>query len=432
MITAGPVCYRTLEYPNSHQIETYEKIGGYQVIRKIIEQKTKPETIIESLKQSGLCGKGGAAFPSGLKLSFMPKEPKPNQYLVCNSDEGEPGTSKDRFILSENPHQLLEGLLIAAYAIGASVAYNYLRGEFHLPFQRMEQALNDARKKGYIGQNIFGSSISINIHNVTGAGSYIVGEETAMLESLEGKRAYPRAKPPFPAVSGLYGCPTTINNTETIASIPVILEKGPQWYKNYHSENSGGTKIFCVSGHVNEPKIMELPLGLPFKDILEKAGGVRNGNQLKAVIPGGSSMKILPRDIIMNTDMNYENLKQAGSAIGTGAIIVLDETTCMVDTLKCLMNFYKHESCGQCTPCREGTPWIYRTIVDIVERRATISAVESLIRIANNIEGKTICAFGEAVAWPVTSFLKHFSDEFIYYIEHGHSMVKQEGNHVRK
>ena len=423
MIKAGPVCYRTLSEDKSYTLDAYLKIGGYQAFKKIIREKIPRSDVIEEIKTSGIVGRGGAGFPTGLKMSFMSQDSKQTKYLVCNSDEGEPGTSKDRFILAQNPHQLIEGMLIAAYAIGASVIYNYLRGEFIIPFERMESALKESTEAGLVGDRILGSDQSIQLHNVLGAGSYIVGEETAMLESLEGKRAYPRAKPPFPANEGLYGCPTTINNTETLASIPVIMEKGGDWYRNYHSKDSGGTKIFCISGHVNKPCVVELPLGLPFTEILDIAGGVHHGRQLKAVIPGGSSMKVLPADIILKTNMNYKDLQEAGSSLGTGAVIVMDDQTCMVDTLHCLMNFYKHESCGQCTPCREGTPWIYRILCDIMAKKARLDDVYALTRIAKNIEGKTICAFGEAVAWPVTSFLKHFSEEFIYFVNHGRSMV---------
>lgn len=417
------VCYRTLELFEPWTLAAYESIGGYQVLKKIFKEKTPPNEIIQIIKTSALRGRGGAGFPTGLKWSFISRDVPGQKYIICNSDESEPGTFKDRDILRYNPHQLFEGMMIACYVIGASVAYNFLRGEFWEPLQRCEYALEEARQAGYIGKNVLGSGIDIEIFNHYSAGAYICGEETALMDSLEGKRPYPRFKPPFPANYGLYGCPTNINNTETYASIPVILEKGAQWFADLGPPKNGGTKIFCVSGHVNNPGNFEMPLGTPFSDLLEMAGGVWNGAQLKAVIPGGSSMPVLPADIIMKTNMDYDSIMQAGSMLGSGGVIVMDENTCMVRALERIAKFYRHESCGQCTPCREGTGWIYRLVSRIESGQGTMADLECLGKVAKNIEGRTICAFGEAVAWPVSGFLKHFYDEFKYHIEHKQCMV---------
>lgn len=421
------VCYRVLGQENSWTLPVYEQAGGYQVWRKIVQEKTPPSSLIAAIKASVLRGRGGAGFSTGIKMGFIPDDAPMPRYLVCNSDEGEPGTCKDTNILMYNPHQLLEGMLIACYAQGMQTAYNYLRGEFMHQFHRMEQALADAKAARLLGDDILHSGLSIHIHNILGAGSYIVGEETAMLESLEGKRAMPRNKPPFPAVYGLYGQPTTINNTETLASLPVILEKGPEWFSQLGCEHSGGTKIFCVSGHVQKPGVFECPMGIAFKDLLAMAGGVRKGRKLKAVIPGGSSMKILPAEVMMQVTMDYDSLRDAGSALGSGGVIVMDDTTCMVDALACISRFYYDESCGQCTPCREGTGWIMRLVAKIKRGEAEPSDIALLDDIASKVEGRTICAFGEAFAWPVRSFIAHFYDEFAYYIKHKRSMVKSVG-----
>lgn len=407
------VCYRGIDKDESWTLKAYEAIGGYQQIRKIIAEKTPPEEIVETLKKSGLRGRGGAGFPTGLKWSFISRDVPGQKYLIVNSDESEPGTCKDREILQRNPHQLLEGMLIGCYTIGASVGYNFLRGEFWLPFERCEQALKEAIDAGYIGKNIFGSDISIDLFNHRTAGAYICGEETALMNSLEGKRGMPRLKPPFPANYGLYGKPTNINNAESVASVPVILEKGAEWFAGLGPEKNGGTKIFCVSGHVNNPGNFELPLGTPFKTLLALAGGVRNGRKLKAVIPGGSSMPVLPADIIMDANMDYDSMMKAGSMLGSGGIVVMDDTTCMVKVARRVAQFYKHESCGQCTPCREGSGWVYKLLCAIEAGTADESDVDRLLKTANNIEGKTICVFGEAISWPVKGFLRHFRQEFV-------------------
>ena len=417
------VCYRTLHLPESWTLQTYESVGGYQVFKKILREKTPPDEIIQILKDSGLRGRGGAGFPAGLKWSFVKRDLPGQKYVLCNSDESEPGTFKDRDILRFNPHQVIEGIAIACYVMNATVGFNFLRGEFWEPFNRCEQALNEAREAGYIGKNIMGSDIDIEIHNHTSAGAYICGEETALMNSLEGKRGWPRYKPPFPATYGLYGRPTNINNTETYASVPVILEKGAKWFSELGVQNSGGSKIFSVSGHVQKPGNFEVSMGIPFADLLALAGGMKNGAKLKAVIPGGTSMPVLPAEIMMKTNMDYDSLMKAGSMLGSGGVIVMDESTCMVKALARISKFYMHESCGQCTPCREGSGWVYRLVQKIEDGNASMSDLDQLAKAAKNIEGRTICAFGEAAAWPVAGFLRHFREEFEYHIHHKKCLV---------
>lgn len=417
------VCYRTLQHAEPWTLDTYESLGGYQLLRRILQEKTPAEQIINELKEASLRGRGGAGFPTGLKWSFMSPSVKGPKYVVCNADESEPGTCKDRDILRYNPHQLIEGMIIAGYAMGCSAGYIYIRGEFTEPFARCEAALQEAKNLGLIGKNILNSGFDFELHNAIGAGAYICGEETALLNSLEGKKGFPRFKPPFPANVGLYGRPTTVNNVETLASVPLILEKGAKWFLELGKPNNGGTKIFSVTGHVNKPGNYEVPLGIPFSELLEMAGGVRNGNKLKAVIPGGSSMPILPADIIMQTNMDYDSLMKAGSMLGTAAVIVMDETTCMVKALECISKFYMEESCGQCTPCREGTGWLHRVIHRIEHGQGKPEDLDNLVRVAKNIEGRTICALGEAAAWPVGAFMKHFRQEFAYHIQNKKCMV---------
>ncbi|GAB4391662.1 MAG: NADH-quinone oxidoreductase subunit NuoF [Gammaproteobacteria bacterium] len=419
------VCYRTFAYEQPWTLAVYEtKVGGYQQWRKILHEKPDPVELIEAIKISALRGRGGAGFPTGLKWSFMNRDKPVQKYLVCNSDESEPGTCKDRKIIELNPHQIIEGMAIAAYTMGITVGYNYLRGEFAgLPFERFQAALDEAYEAGLLGKNILGSGIDFDLYGHLGAGAYICGEETALLESLEGKPGKPRFKPPFPANFGLYGKPTTVNNTETFASIPVILEKGADWFAQLGPVKNGGTKIFSVSGHVNKPGNYEIPLGTPFPVLLEMAGGVLDGAKLKAVIPGGTSMPVLPADIMMDTNMDFDSIQKAGSMLGSGAVIVMHEHTCMVKALEWVSDFYMIESCGQCTPCREGTGWIARTVHRIERGQASLNEIELLRSVAKNIEGRTICAFGEAAAWPVAGFLKHFHDEFVYHVEHKKCMV---------
>ena len=418
------VCLNTLHYEQPWSYENYLKAGGYQAWRRILAEKMPRETVIDMVKQSALRGRGGAGFPTGLKWSFMPRSAPGQKYILCNSDESEPGTCKDRDLLRYNPHAVVEGLAIACYATNSTVAYNYLRGEFHHePFERFEQALEEAYEHGWLGRDIQGSGVDVEIHTALGAGAYICGEETALMESLEGKKGQPRFKPPFPANFGLYGKPTTINNTETYASVPAIIRNGPEWFLGLGKPNNGGPKIFSVSGHVARPGNYEIRLGTPFKDLLELAGGVRGGRKLKAVIPGGSSMPVLPADVMMGCTMDYDSLQKAGSGLGSGAVIVMDETTCMVSACRRIARFYYAESCGQCTPCREGTGWMYRMLTRIVEGGASIDDVHLLKAAAGQIEGHTICAFGEAAAWPVQGFLRHYWNEFEYFVTHKRSIV---------
>ena len=417
MIELNQVCYRTLHLPEPWSLASYLSVGGYSSLRRILTEQTPPQQIIDELKLSALRGRGGAGFPTGLKWSFMNRNAPIQKYVVCNSDEGEPGTCKDRDILRYNPHQLIEGMIIAGYVIGATVGYNYIRGEFWEPFERTEAALREAYEAGFLGKNILGSGIDFDLYNHLGAGAYICGEETALLNSLEGKKGQPRFKPPFPANYGLYGKPTTINNTETFASVPVIMEKGGDWFLKLGKPNNGGTKCFSVSGHVNNPGNFEVPLGTSFKTLLELAGGVREGRRIKAVIPGGTSMPVLPGDVMMTLDMDYDSIQKAGSGLGSGAVIVMDDTTCMVSALYRISEFYMDESCGQCTPCREGTGWLVRLLHRIKEGHGTPGDVEKLVNVANSIEGRTICALGEAAAWPVQSFVKHFRHEFESFIQ---------------
>ncbi len=423
MVELNQVCYRTLHLSDPWTLSTYLSIGGYTVWKRILQEQTSPQLIIDALKTSALRGRGGAGFPTGLKWSFMKREDPIQKYVVCNSDEGEPGTCKDRDILLYNPHQIIEGMAIAGYVMGATVGYNYIRGEFWLPFQRMEAALKESYKAGFLGTNVLNSGFDFNLYNHLGAGAYICGEETALLNSLEGKKGLPRFKPPFPANRGLYSKPTTINNTETFASVPVILDKGAEWFLQLGKPNNGGTKCFSISGHVNKPGNFEIPLGTPFKVLLNLAGGIRDGHKIKAVIPGGTSMKVLPGDVMMRLDMDFDSLQKAGSGLGSGAVIVMDETTCMVDALLRISEFYMDESCGQCTPCREGTGWMVRLLHRIKEGHGEKGDVERLMNVANKIEGRTICAFGEAAAWPVQSFIKHFYREFDHFIKHKRSIV---------
>lgn len=423
---ANEVCFATLQFEDEPwSYEHYLKVGGYQAWRKILQEKIPQEKVIEEVKASGLRGRGGAAFPTGLKWSFMPRNAPVQKYLVCNSDESEPGTCKDRDILRFNPHALVEGMAIACYAMGATVGYNYMRGEFmDEPAQRFEQALKEAYANGYLGQNILGSGVSIDLYPSLGAGAYICGEETALLNSLEGGRGLPRFKPPFPANFGLYGKPTTINNTETLSSVPSIMRNGGKWFADMGVPNSGGVKVFSVSGHVNRPGNFEIPMGTPFSALLEMAGGVRGGKKLKAVIPGGSSVPVVPADAMMQANMDYDSIVAAGSMLGSGAVIVMDETTDMVEALRRISRFYFSESCGQCTPCREGTGWLYRMLTRIVDGQGTYEDLAKLDDVASKIEGRTICALGDAAAMPVRSFLKHFRPEFEYYVENKRSMVR--------
>ncbi|WP_085315072.1 NADH-quinone oxidoreductase subunit NuoF [Derxia lacustris] len=405
-------------------LSEYEQRGGYQALRKVLSSMTQDQVIAE-LKASALRGRGGAGFPTGLKWSFMPRTFPGQKYLVCNTDEGEPGTFKDRDILRFNPHIVIEGMAIAAYAMGVTVGYNYIHGEIWEVYDRFERALEEARAAGYLGDNLLGSGFNFQLHAHHGFGAYICGEETALLESLEGKKGQPRFKPPFPASFGLYGKPTTINNTETFAAVPWIIRNGGDAYLASGKPNNGGTKIFSVSGDVNLPGNYEIPLGTPFSKLLELAGGMRDGKKLKMVIPGGSSAPVVPADIIMESTMDYDSIAKAGSMLGSGAVIVMNETRCAVKSLERLSYFYFEESCGQCTPCREGTGWLYRMVHRIEHGAGRLEDLDELDRIAGNIMGRTICALGDAAAMPVRGFLKHYRDEFAYHVENKKCLVPQ-------
>ena len=426
------VCFKNIDKENPSSLATYEAHGGYKVWRKILNGEMTPDEIITELKTSGLRGRGGAGFPTGLKWSFMPRNQEGQKYVVCNSDEGEPGTCHDRDILRYNPHSVIEGMAIAGFVMNASMGYNYIRGEFMEPYYRFEEALKAAYETGLLGKNLKGSSVSFDLYTHLGAGAYICGEETALLESLEGKKGQPRFKPPFPANVGLYGKPTTINNTETFASVPEILSKGGQWFADLGVENSGGTKCFSVTGNIKKPANFEVPMGTPFSKLLELAGGLKEGRKLKAVIPGGSSTPILTADTAMQMTMDYDSIANAGSMLGAGSVIVMDDTTCMVKTLTRLAHFYYDESCGQCTPCREGTGWLYRMLQRILDGNGKKEDLDLLLSVGDKIMGNTICALGDAAATPVESFIKHFREEFEYYIEHGKSMVETKPNLIEE
>ncbi|MCX7278609.1 MAG: NADH-quinone oxidoreductase subunit NuoF [Burkholderiales bacterium] len=411
----SPQIFANLDGSN-WRLKDYEARGGYQALRKILGKDggegLTQDQVIATVKESALRGRGGAGFPTGLKWSFMPRQFPGQKYLVCNSDEGEPGTCKDRDIMQYNPHIVIEGMAIAAYAMGISVGYNYIHGEIFGTYERFEEALEEARSAGLLGNNILGSNYSFQLHASHGFGAYICGEETALLESLEGKKGQPRFKPPFPASFGLYGKPTTINNTETFAAVPWIIRNGGQAYLECGKPNNGGTKIYSVSGDVERPGNYEIPMGTPFSKLLELAGGVRKGRTLKAVIPGGSSAPVLPADIIMQCTMDYDSIAKAGSMLGSGAVIVMDDSRSMVESLLRLSYFYSHESCGQCTPCREGTGWMWRVIDRIWRGEGKATDLDLLNSVADNIQGRTICALGDAAAMPVRAMIKHFRPEF--------------------
>ena len=417
-IRINELCYSTLSSDKPNTFETYVDQGGYSTWKKIVSSSMNKKEIIELVLKSGLRGRGGAGFPTGRKWSFINQDSEDIKYLVCNADESEPGTCKDRDILRYNPHALIEGMLIASYAIGAEVSYCYLRGEFiDDVYSTFKTALNDAYDNKLIGKNILNSNINIELHDLIGAGAYIVGEETAMLESIEGKKGFPRFKPPFPAVKGLFGRPTIINNVETLASIPKIIENGPEWFNSVGTKDSPGFKCFSVSGHVNKPGNYEIPLGTPFKKLLELAGGMKNGKKIKAVIPGGSSVPVVPGEIMLETNMDYESITKAGSLLGSGAVIIMDEDTNMVEVIHRIARFYYSESCGQCTPCREGTGWMYKIIDKILKGNGTLEDLKTLESIPNMISGSTICALGDAAAMPVESFIKNYKEEFLNYIK---------------
>lgn len=411
------ICLRTqgLKQPNS--IATYQSIGGYEQIKKILKNKIKPEVLLEEIKISGLRGRGGAGFSTGIKWSFMPRHYDGIKYLVCNSDEGEPGTFKDRDILRYNPHQIIEGMLIGAYIMNTEVGFNYIHGEIWKEYELFEKAIVEAREAGFLGKNILKSGFNFDLHAFHGFGAYICGEETALIESIEGKKGQPRFKPPFPATYGIYGKPTNVNNTETFASIPWIIENGGHAFMSHGVQNSGGTKIFSVSGHVERPGNYEIELGMPFIKLLNEAGGVWKNRKLKAVIPGGPSTAVLPAEKILNATLDYDGFIKIGSSLGAGSMIIMDDQTCMVKILQRLSYFFYEESCGQCTPCREGTGWLYRIITRIINGRGTAKDLDLLTDVSTNIAGRTICALGDAASIPVISFIRNFREDFERYIK---------------
>jgi NADH-quinone oxidoreductase subunit F len=406
-----PILLRARGTPDSRSIESYLAAGGYASLVKALD--TDPAEVIEEVKKSGLRGRGGAGFPTGIKWGFVPKDsPKP-KYLICNADESEPGTFKDREIIHVDPHMLIEGIVISSYAIGANVCYIYIRGEFHLEAQFLETAIAEAKEKGYLGTDVLGKGYELEIYVHRGAGAYICGEETALIESIEGKRGQPRLKPPFPAVVGVFGCPTVVNNVETLACVPHIIERGGDWYAAIGTERSTGPKLFSVSGHVNKPGVYEVALGTTFREIIyDICGGIPDDRELKAFIPGGSSCPILPADKV-DIASDFESVAEAGSMLGSGGLIVMDDTVDMVWALENLLTFYAHESCGQCTPCREGSDWALDVVRRIRRGYGRPEDLETLLRIARYAsQGMTICPLGDAFCEPIRSFLTHFRNEF--------------------
>jgi NADH-quinone oxidoreductase subunit F len=413
-----PILIKHVCEPHSATLDFYVQHDGYEGLRAALAKK--PDEIIEMVKASGLRGRGGAGFPTGMKWQFVDKKVEP-RYIACNADESEPGTFKDHLLMERNPHLLIEGCAIGCYAIGAKVAYIYIRGEFYHVQQVLEDELAKARAAGLVGRNIFGSGFDCEIYVHRGAGAYEAGEETALIESLEGKRAQPRLKPPFPAVAGLYGCPTAVNNVETLCNVPFVIERGAEWFAKLGPEKNGGPKLFCISGHVKRPGTFEASMDVTLRELIYDerfAGGIRDGKRLKAVIPGGSSVPVLLPDQI-DVPASFDGIAKAGSLLGSAGVIVMDETTCMVWTAENLLHFYKHESCGKCTPCREGCDWLFRLLHKIEMGEGQPRDLELLLSVANNINGKTLCAFGDAAATPVLSTIKTFRDEYEAHIREG-------------
>ncbi len=418
-----PILSKRFRVKDSIKIETYLKGGGYKAAEKALKTM-KPEQIVEEVKTSNLRGFGGAGFPAGMKWGFLPKDRKKPVYLAVNADEGEPGTFKDRYILERDPHLLIEGILITCYAIQSHKAYVYIRGEYVQPARILQQAVDEAYSKGVLGKNIFGTGFDLEILIHLGAGAYICGEETALLESLEGKKGFPRLKPPFPAIVGLFQCPTIINNVETLACLPTIVEKGGKFFSDLGCEKNGGTHLYSVSGHVGRPGIYELPMGTSLKDLIFRyAGGIREGRLLKAVVPGGMSAAVLKADEI-EVGLDYESLKKVKTMLGSAGIIVMDETVCMVEALLVTARFFAHESCGQCSPCREGTGWYYKVVKRIYEGKGRMEDLDTLLHIASNMAGNTICAFADGAAMPFSSYPVKFREEFVHHIESGRCELK--------
>lgn len=421
-----PILSRNFGTPEAWKLSVAEPRGAYQTAKKVLTTM-KPDEVTNAVLAANLRGLGGAGFPTGKKWQFLPKDGAKPVYLVVNADEGEPGTCKDRYILERDPHQMIEGIIISAFAIRSKKAYVYIRGEYVTPFKNLQSAVDEAYAKGYLGKNVFGSGWDVDLVVHRGAGAYICGEETALLNSLEGGRGYPRLKPPFPAIAGLFGCPTIVNNVETLACVPHILKNGPEWFAKLGSAGNGGTHLFSLSGHVNHPGVYELPMGVPLREIIyTHGGGIPGGKRLKAVIPGGISAKILTAAEI-DVNMDYDSLRNAGTMLGSAGIMVMDETTCMVKMLYYATKFFSHESCGQCSPCREGTGWAHKIVTRIYRGEGSVKDLDSLLTIAKNMEGKTICVFADAAAWPIQSYIGKFRKEFEDYITQnkGASVAKQ-------
>lgn len=411
-----PVLLKSVNVQDGHLLSTYEAGGGYRGLHKALKEHT-PDEIIDLIKRSNLRGRGGAGFPTGMKWSFVPKRADKPKYLCCNADEGEPGTFKDRIVMERDPHQLVEGMAISAYAIGAEVAYVYVRGEYVLAIRRLEQAIAEAKAKGYLGTRILGSDFNFVVHVHCGAGAYICGEETAMLDSLEGKRAQPRLKPPFPAVAGLYASPTVINNVETLVCVPHIVARGPDWFRGIGSEKSPGPKLYCVSGQVRMPGLYELPMGIPLRELVEDhAGGPPAGRKIKAVIPGGVSAPVIPEKGL-DVGMDFDSLAAAGTMLGSAGVIVVDDTTCMVKVATRIIEFFHHESCGKCTPCREGLNWVVKVLRRIEAGEGAPGDMEQLDMLCKGIFGNTFCALGDGAAMGLRASLAHFREEFVAHIE---------------
>ncbi|HAG50590.1 MAG: NADH oxidoreductase (quinone) subunit F [Deltaproteobacteria bacterium GWC2_42_51] len=416
-----PILLKNINTADSHRIDVYLKNEGYKALSSAL--KMQPDTIIQTLKDSGLRGRGGAGFSTGLKWSFITKDPTIAKYLCCNADEGEPGTFKDRAIIEKDPHELIEGMIIACYAIGAAAAYIYIRGEFAFGANRLEEALSEAYQKGFLGKNILGSDFNCDIYVHRGAGAYICGEETALLESIEGRRGQPRIKPPFPAQVGLFGKPTVINNVETLACVPHIINKGAKWFASIGPEKSPGPKIFGVSGHVKKPGLYELPMGTTAREVIyTHAGGIRDNRKLKAFIPGGvSAPMLIEKDL--DTPMDFDSLAAKGTMLGSAAVMVMDDTTCIVKVAMRTMEFFRHESCGKCTPCREGTDWTYKALRRIESRQGKNGDIELLDRLCGNIFGRTFCPLGDGAVMALRGALKNFRDEFEFHVKNKRCMV---------
>lgn len=413
-----PKLLEGIEEPESHTLSNYESLDGYATAEKLLTGDTKPEEIEEMIDDSGLRGRGGAGFPTGMKWSFVPDNDQ-QKYLIANADESEPGCFKDRVILEQNPHLLIEGMIISAYALDTTVGFIYIRGEYRTGFERLEQAMEEAQEAGYLGDDVFGSGFDFKLHLNRGAGAYIVGEETALMNSIEGKRGIPRSKPPFPAIEGLFGKPTVINNVETLSNVPLITENGPDWYRNWGSEKSPGFRLFSISGHVEEPGVYEIPLEITFREAIENyAGGFQDGREPKGIFPGGSSTPPMKADQL-DTEMTYEGPEEVGTRLGAGGVIVMDETTCMPKMARRLAHFYGHESCGHCTPCREGVPWLEDVLEEIEVGRAGQQDLERVNSISNNIDGNCFCPLGPSAANPVMTMMEFWGEEFEYHLEHG-------------